>query len=372
MLRVYFKVVRELTKLPHIPSQLTYSRLSEISPSRYTSIAKGCSYSFLMQQALLSLGAPSRLMPPLSYKNYIGTIIHKVFELVNKGVLTPSRSELKEFWKSEIACQEQRIATDFPTLTNLSIADYNAMFETIRVAERMRPFTSSESGASATIIHPNEHKVKISGLLKGSIDRVDALSDGSYRIVDYKTGKVFEEDGSIKEDYVSQLNLYAYLLEEQDKVRVSKLTIIDRNGTDIPVPYFPELKSEAFKKVKALLDTLNATIETGQVDSLCAPSEDNCRFCAVAHLCNKRHMTPESPYKIIEGTVTRVWNNDQLGITTSDYSVTVAKLRPLEIEEDEWASLLGKEVVFVNLYQVIENELYNRTDNTVIYIKDRL
>ena len=311
-------------------------------------------------------------MPPLSYKNYIGTIIHKIFELVNKGVLTPSRSEIKKFWKSEIVRQEQHIATDFPTLTNLSIADYNAMFETIKVAERMSPFSPSDSGASATIIHPNEHKVKISGLLKGSIDRVDYLSDGTYRIVDYKTGKVFEDDGSIKEDYVSQLNLYAYLLEEQDKVRVSELMIIDKKGAYIPVPFFPELKSGAFKQVKELLDTINAAVETGQVDSLCAPTEDSCRFCAVAHLCNRRQMAPESPYKIIEGTITKIWNDDQLGITTSDHSVTVAKLRPLNIEEDEWTSLLGEEVILVNLYQVIENELYNRTDNTVIYIKDRL
>lgn len=325
-----------------------------------------------MQQALLSLGAPSRLMPPVSYKNYIGTIIHKVFELVNKGVLSPSRSELKEFWKSEIACQEQRIATDFPTLTNLSIADYNAMFETIKVAERMRPFSSSESGVSSSIIHPNEHKVKISGLLKGSIDRVDSLSDGSYRIVDYKTGKVFEEDGSIKEDYVSQLNLYAYLLEEQDKVRVSELAIMDKNGTYIPVPYFPELKSETFEKVKALLDSINAAIDAGQLDVLCAPSENSCRFCAVAHLCNRRDLATDTPYRIIEGTVTKIWNDDQLGVSIGGHSITVAKLRTLSIEEDEWLSLFGKDVILVNLYQVIENELYNRTDNTVIYIKDTL
>lgn len=361
-----------MTRLPHIPIQLTYSRLSELSPSRYTSIAKGCAYSYLMQRALLSLGSPSRLMPPLSYKNVIGSVIHKVFELVNKGELTPSRSELKEFWKSEMARQECRIAMDFPSLTNLSIVDYNAMFETIKTVEQMRTFSSTESGASSAIICPNEHKVKISGLLKGSIDRVDSLSDGTCRIVDYKTGKVFEEDGSIKEDYVSQLNLYAYLLEEQDKVRVSELMIMDKKGTFVPVPYFPELKNEVFNKVKELLDNINAAIESGHVESLCAPSEDNCRFCAVAHLCKKRQMTTDNPYRIIEGTITKIWNDDQLGVSIGEYFITIAKLRALRIEEDEWTSLLGKDVVLVNLYQVIENELYNRTDNTVIYIKDAL
>ena len=372
MLRIYIKAVLELTKLPHIPSQLTYSRLSELSPSRYTSIAKGCAYSFLMQQALLSLGAPSRLMPPLSFKSVIGTIIHKVFELVNKGLLNSSRNELKEFWKEEIKRQEQQIAADYPSLMNLSIADYNAMFETIRVTEQMRPSASSVMGPSSVIFHPNEHKVKIPGLLKGSIDRVDSLSDGSYRIVDYKTGKIFEDDGSIKEDYVSQLNLYAYLLEEQDHVRVSELAILDRKGTYISIPYYPELKIDVFNKVRDLIERINTAVETGRIEDLCIPSDGSCRFCSVAHLCKRRETSVDSPYRIIEGVVDTIWNDDQLGVTTNDNTITVAKLRPLNIEKEEWNSLLGKKVIFVNLYQVIENQLYNRTDNTVIYIKDTL
>ncbi len=359
-----------MIRLPHIPPQLPYDRLSELSPSRYTSISRGCSYSYLLQQTLRSLGAPSRLMPPLSFKNVIGTVIHKVFELVNKGALPPTRNEIKEFWKSEIASQEQRIAIDYPSLTNLSISDYNAMFETIKVAEGMRPQAVVSPDSFSRIIHPNEHRVLIPGLLKGSIDRVDSLSDGSFRIVDYKTGKVYDENGCIKEEYITQLNLYAYLLEEQDNVTVSELAIMDRKGTYIPVPYYPEKKEEVFAEVKQLLESVNTAIESNQIENLSAPSPDNCRFCSVAHLCKQRVCPSDSPYRIIEGVITTVWNDDQLGITIDDGSITVAKLRTLNIDTEEWNSLVGKNAVFVNLFEVVENQLYNRTDNTVIYIKD--
>ena len=359
-----------MTTLPHIPNSLAFNRLSELSPSRFTSIVAGCAYSYMMQQALLSLGTPSRLMPPVSYKNVIGTIIHRVFELVNKGLLSPSRNSIKDFWKNEIKAHEQRIANEFPSLTNLSIADYNAMFDTIKVVENMRPALSSGTSSLSQLPHPNEHKVRIPGLLKGSIDRVDSLSDGTFRIVDYKTGKVFEEDGRIKEDYIAQLNLYAYLLEEQDNVRVSELVIIDRSGTAIPVPYYPGHKQEVLDNVKTVLDCFNDAIEQNRLDSLCNPSSDNCRFCPVAHLCSNRIETTENPYRIVEGRITTLWNDDQLEVTTSDGPITVAKLRALSLDAEEWDSLRGKDAIFVNLFQVIEQKLYNRTDNTVIYIKD--
>lgn len=356
-----------MTKLPHIPSQLHFSRLSELSPSRYTSIANGCAFSFLMQQALISLGPPSRLMPPLSYRNVIGTIIHKVFELINKGELTPSRTEIKAFWKAEIKKQELRIARDYPSLTNLSLVDYHAMYETIKVAEGMGPLSSSVS--SSRIIHPNEHRVKIPGLLKGSIDRVESLRDGTYRIVDYKTGRVFEDDGIIKEEYISQLNLYAYLLEEQDNVRVSELVIVDRNGTPIPVPYYPENKQLVLSQVDSLLSRINRAIEENQSEDLILPGEKNCQFCQVYHICSQRFAYQETAFKLLEGTITRIWNDDQLELTLKDgTATTIAKLRTLEI--DEWPTMVGKEAIFVNLLEINEGKLYNRTDNTVIYIKD--
>lgn len=359
-----------MTKLPHIPGSIAFKKLDELSPSKYTMLANGCAYSFLYQRALSAFGRPSRLMPPRSYKNEIGTIIHKIFELVNSGTLSPEKAAIKEFWKNAISCAEKKIKEQYPSLQNLSIVDYNAMFTTIKVAVNMGPKTSGPSSHGRVIEHPNEYYLALPGLLKGVIDRIDCTVDGTYRIVDYKTGGVFDEDGSVKKDYVDQLNLYAYMLEEVEKVCVSSLAIIDKEGTTIDVPYYPYNKQTALAQVQDLLKRINSAIEEGREEDLYAPGEKNCLFCPVYHLCPRRFAYPETVFKIIEGTITRIWNDDQLELTQGDGgSMTIAKLRILEI--DEWESLVGKDAVFVNLLEINQGRLYNRTDNTVIYIKDR-
>lgn len=308
-------------------------------------------------------------MPPRSYKNEIGTIIHKIFELVNCGALSPNKADIKHFWKTAVSNAEEKIRELYPSLTNLSIADYNAMFTTIRVATAMAPKNVGSPSIGRIIEHPNEHYVILPGLLKGVIDRIDSVSDGTYRIVDYKTGGVYDEEGAIKKDYVDQLNLYAYMLEESENVRVSSLAIIDKEGSVIDVPYYPANKHEALSLVGALLKRINTAIGDGHLESLLTPGEKNCFFCPVYHLCPQRHIFSETAFKNLEGIVTRIWNDDQLELKLSDNTlVTMAKFRTLEFEE--WATLVGKRVIFVNIVEIIPGQLYNRTDNTVVYVKD--
>lgn len=308
-------------------------------------------------------------MPPRSYKNEIGSITHKIFELVNSGALSPDKDAIKEFWKKAVNRTEETIKEQYPSLQNLNIVDYNAMFTTIKVAVNMAPKTTSHSSHGRAIEHPNEHYLSIPGLLKGVIDRIDYIEDGTYRIVDYKTGSVFDEDGSVKKDYVMQLNLYAYMLENTESVSVSSLEIIDKDGNTIDVPYYPDYKQTALSQVQDMLNRINLAIEEERLDDLYAPGENNCLFCPVYHLCSRRFSYPETAFKQLEGTITRIWNDDQLELTQSDgSSMTVSKLRIIEI--DEWDSLVGKEAIFVNLLEISKGKLYNRTDNTVLYIKD--
>lgn len=368
MLRVSLSVTG-VTRLPHIPRSIEFQILREISPSKYTLLANGCAYSFLYQRALNSLGNPSRLMPPRSFKNEIGSIIHRIFELINNGALSPNKTEIKAFWKNAICNAEKKIKEQYPSLRNLNIVDYNAMFTTIKVAVDMGTRSISPTLHGRTLEHPNEHYLTLPGLLKGAIDRIDLTANGTYRIVDYKSGGVYEEEGSIKKDYVDQLNLYAYMLEEAESVSVSSLAIIDKDGEFIDVPYYPANKQKALSQVRTLLRRINTAIEDDRMEDLFSPGEKSCLFCPVYHLCPKRFIYPETVFKILEGTISRIWNDDQLELTQSDGNVmTIAKLRILEI--DEWTSLVGKEAIFVNLLEINEGRLYNRTDNTVIYIKD--
>ena len=351
--------------LTQVPLHIELLPITELSPSRYTWLKDGCAYSFLLETSLRTSVGPNALMPPISYNNVIGTIIHKIFQLVNSNQLECDEDVITQKWME--LCQEQKsiICKRFPTIRNVAIGDYDAMFDTIDVAKKMRSKKSSEIGSCVKLSKLNEHYIKIDCLLKGSIDRIRPTGDG-YEIVDYKTGEIYDDTGEIKQDYKQQLNLYAYMLSEKEKVDISGLVIIDRFGNEIHVPFEKNRKEEVFSEVKQIIKKINDAVNTDSADALCRPSAENCNFCSCQHLCKNRIVSPDSPFHIIEGTVSQVLNNDQITITVDGLGdVVIAKLGILGI--DNLSISVGKRLVFVNILQIIEGKQYNRCDKTVIY-----
>ena len=355
-------------KIPIIPKNLIFGKITELSPSKYTQLKNGCVYSFLMDTTLRKCGRPKLHMPPKTFNNVIGTIIHKVYQYVNTGSLERDEEKITQFWQNECKKHTENISAEYPSLRNIMIADYDAMFDTIDVVCNASNNVKFSTTNDTKIQKPNEHEVELKGLLRGSIDKVKANSNG-YEIIDYKTGKYQDENGNIKQDYIDQLNLYAYMLEECEGVTVNKLTILDIKGNEIDVPYYKSEKRNVLNAVKALIDKINDSIDKKCTDTLINSSQDNCNFCTCYHLCNKRCDLPESSFHIIEGTVTKVWNQDQISIRThTGDEVIVSKLRVLNIEDID--TLIGKTLIFVNLIEVQSNSLYSRCDWTTIYERE--
>ncbi len=349
-----------------IPSKIEISSISELSPSKYTWLKDGCAYSFVLESALRSYGRPSLLMPPATTKNVIGTIIHKIFQLVYSGHLSATEEAITAKWKELCDFHRNEIREAFPTLGNVQVVDYDKMYETIDVVlDTFQESHTVPGGDYVGIRNPNEHYIKLDGLLRGSIDRIRYAS-GAYEIVDYKTGKVYDDNGDIKKDYIDQLNLYAYMLEEKEGVTVSKLTIIDHLGNEIDAPYDRNAKNNVFNSIKCLISEINNAIASGAPTTLAKPSEQNCCFCPCLHLCEKRICSSNDTFQILEGKVMKVLNNDQLLIMDDDGNqIIIAKLNPLNL--DGFDSLENKTLIFVNLLKIQDNVLYNKCDKTVIY-----
>lgn len=355
--------------IPIIPKNITLAKVDELSPSRYTWLTEGCPYSMLLETALRAYQAPSLTLPPRggSYNNVIGTIIHSVYQDVNNGTLENNEEAITRYWDEKCEEYKQKIIAAYPSLRSVSVCDYDAMFDTIGVLSSLVKDQASTDASGSKIKNPNEHWIKLPGLLRGSIDRIRYNAEG-YEIVDYKTGKIYDEDGKIKPEYVTQLNLYAFMLEEVEGVTVNKLTIVDRKGEEIDVTYHKGRKTEFLKSVKETIDEINNAIDSQTTDSLKRGDEKTCGFCPCSHLCDRRNIAPNATLSIVEGTVTKVWNSDQISIQTNNGNqVTISKLKVLNI--DDMDNLVGKYLVLANVQKVQENALYSRCDKTVIFEK---
>lgn len=111
----------------------------------------------------------------------------------------------------------------------------------------------------------------------GRIDRIDKLGDGTYEVIDYKTGKS-KRDAKLNKDL--QLSLYALACRDIFRIPVSKLTLYfledgQRNSIEAK-----ELDLEQLKEVlKGTVDELK--------ESQFAPTPGFlCGFCEYRILCN--------------------------------------------------------------------------------------
>lgn len=114
--------------------------------------------------------------------------------------------------------------------------------------------------------------------LNGRIDRIDQLEDGTYEIIDYKTGKL-KKSTNLNKDL--QLSIYALACRDVYNIPVSKLSL-----------YFLEdnEKQSTARTEKQLEEAMNEIIkraESIQISDFKATPGFPCSFCEYRLICNK-------------------------------------------------------------------------------------
>ncbi len=114
-------------------------------------------------------------------------------------------------------------------------------------------------------------------LLRGRVDRVDRHPDGSFELIDYKTGKAKTED-ELREDV--QLSVYQMGAREAWRLETSAQSYFYvLTGEKVPV----EHSAEELERVRATVSEIAGGILKQRFEP--TPSPDVCRFCDYRIIC---------------------------------------------------------------------------------------
>ena len=146
-----------------------------------------------------------------------------------------------------------------------------------RAVASLRRYWDEESGAEPAWVE-RSFSFKIGPhLLRGRVDRVDRLADGSYELIDYKTGKAKTAE-QLRQDV--QLSIYQMGAREAWGVETSAQSywyVLD--GEKVPVRH----SAEELDRVRETVTEIGEGIMRHDFEP--SPSPDLCPFCDYRIVC---------------------------------------------------------------------------------------
>jgi len=140
----------------------------------------------------------------------------------------------------------------------------------------------SEENPNKPIDVEKEFSIMINGIkFNGKIDRVEKRPDGEYEVVDFKTGAVYKNKTSIRED--PQMNIYAMGVEKVYGKLPKKASLFYIREEKI-IPY--EIDSAQVEKVKSDIVGYVNNILDEKFEA--TPSYKACRYCDYWDLCDEK------------------------------------------------------------------------------------
>lgn len=349
---------------------IEFKKLKRISPSQYYSM-KNCAYKSVLAEAF-----GKKPLLSISPSAYLGTVFHKILELISKGEIK-NEIEFNSKFDTEIHLMEENLIQNGLTFfvpLQMNVKDFG--LKKIQLKKHFR-LVSQEPKQSFVIKNTSEKWVESKDkLIGGKIDLTIEIGE-EVEIIDFKTGaiteNIFDDEGEsfeeVKIEYQEQLKLYAYLYFENTGKFPTRLSLIDLAKKKFNVEFSENECTRISEEAKKLLSETNKSIDSKQFKA--KPNESNCKFCLYRPSCSFyiEYLKENNSFNDICGTIKDVFQY-QNGNVSVIFECGNRKITVTSFMTDMYEyfnSVRNKQIKIFNLKKEATEFVYSATKTTKIY-----
>lgn len=349
---------------------IKFKEIKRISPSQFYSM-KNCAYKSLLAEAF-----DKKPLLPFSPNAYFGTVLHKMLELIAKGIVKSENDFNAEFDKQVKALEEDLKQKGLGIFVPLKIKLRNFGLKKIQLKKHLRSKSEQSTSFSNTKLHSEKWFESQDKLIGGKIDLI--IENGNdIEIIDFKTGAITEDclddEGEVysdvKSEYKEQLKLYAYLYFENTNKFPTDLSLVDLAKQKFSVELSEEECKAVFDDAKNLLKTTNDCVKTKSF--LAVPTEENCKYCLYRPACSFFHKQLETDFSFndVFGEIKEVkkFQNGNVSVSLQNGNKTLTIKNFSSENFGELNKYKGKQIKIYNIRKEAIEFVYSRTNTTMIY-----
>jgi CRISPR/Cas system-associated exonuclease Cas4 (RecB family) len=350
--------------------EINFKEIKRISPSQFYSM-KNCAYKSLLAEAF-----DKKPLLPLSPNAYFGIVLHKMLELIARGIVKSEDHFNSEFENQVKILESDLQSNGFGFFVPIKVKLRNFGLKKIQLKKHLPIGSENSTRFSKTKFYSEKWFESKDKLIAGKIDLV-IENESSIEIIDFKTGTIrqdfLDDEGEvypdIKDEYKEQLKLYAYLYFENTNKFPTELSLVDLAQQKFSIEYSEGECKTLFEEAKCLLKSTNDCINTRSFSA--NPKEENCKYCLYRPACSFYHEKIDSDFSNndVFGKIKKVKRfqngNVNLSIESGTIIITIKNFNSDSFEELNNSK--DKQIKIYNLKKEAAVNVYSVTDKTMIY-----
>lgn len=350
--------------------KINYKKIHRISPSQFYSM-KNCAYKSLLAEAMNRIP-----LLPVSANAYYGTVLHKMLELISKGIIK-NEDGFNVIFQEQIQLMEEKLVADgydFFVPLQKKVKDFT--MKKILLKDHLRIVSEGLPKACNVNYYSEKWFESKDKLIGGKIDLV-IETEHETEIIDFKTGAitqdVLDDEGEVssevKAEYKEQLKLYAYLYFENIGKFPTQLSLVDLTKQKFIVSFSEKECNAIFEEAKSLLNSTNNCIDKGTF--IANPTQSNCMYCLYRPACSfyLKHIETDNSFNDISGSIQNVVKfqngNVSVYLESGDKILTVSNFPPEKF--DELNNNRNKQINVFNLKKEARDFFFSAIKTTIFY-----